>query len=149
VPLETADILPGLQTGLIEAVAMPPFFALASQVDTQARHMLDLKWAPLFGATVISKKAWDTVPAAAQAVVLDAAREAGLQMKTRNRSEAEQAVAAMRKRGLQVQPASPPLEAEWRQAAEEFYPKIRGSLVPPDLFDEVQRVLQHYRAAKK
>jgi hypothetical protein len=50
---------------------------------------------------------------------------------------------------LQVQPVSPPLEAEWRKAAEEFYPKIRGSLVPADWFDEVQRVLQQYRTAKK
>jgi TRAP-type C4-dicarboxylate transport system substrate-binding protein len=149
VPLETADILPGLQTGLIQAVALPPFFALASQVDTQARHMLDLNWAPLFGATVVSKKAWDAVPAAAQPAILEAAREAGVQMRRRNRSEAEQAVAAMRKRGLQVQPVSPPLEAEWRKAAEEFYPKIRGSLVPADWFDEVQRVLQQYRTAKK
>jgi TRAP-type C4-dicarboxylate transport system substrate-binding protein len=149
VPLETADILPGLQTGLIEAVAMPPFFALASQVDTQARHMLALKWAPLFGATVITKKAWDTVPAAAQPVLLQAAREAGDQMKVRNRTESEQAVAAMKKRGLQVLPVSLQIEVEWRQAAEEFYPKIRGNLVPADFFDEVQQVLQQYRSAKK
>ena len=31
IPLETADILPGLKTGLIDAVPAPPFFALAGQ----------------------------------------------------------------------------------------------------------------------
>ena len=149
VPLETADILPGLQTGLIEAVAMPPFFALASQVDTQARHMLALNWAPLFGATVISKKTWDTIPEATRAAMLAAAQDAGQQMKTRNRAESDQAVAAMQKRGLVLHPVAPQIEAEWRKATEEYYPKIRGNLVPADLFDEVQRLLQQYRSAPK
>lgn len=36
VPLETADIVPGLQTGLIEATPAPPVFALASQIDGRA-----------------------------------------------------------------------------------------------------------------
>ena len=32
-PLETADIVPSLQTGLIEATPAPPVFALATQID--------------------------------------------------------------------------------------------------------------------
>lgn len=42
VPIETADIVPSLQTKLIDAVPVPPFFAMASQVDTRAPHMLEL-----------------------------------------------------------------------------------------------------------
>ena len=40
VPLEVADILPSLQTGLIDCVAMPPTIALAIQLDTVAPHLL-------------------------------------------------------------------------------------------------------------
>jgi len=58
VPLETADIIPGLQTGLIDVVSMPPFYALARQVYLPAPNMLDLDWAPLIGAAVITRKAW-------------------------------------------------------------------------------------------
>lgn len=147
--LETSDILPGLQTGLIEAVAMPPFFALAAQVDTQAKHMLALNWAPIFGATVIAKKTWDAIPAATGQAMLQAARESGEQMKTKNRAEADQAVTAMQKRGLVMHAVTAPVEAEWRKATEEYYPKIRGNLVPADLFDEVQKLLQEYRSARK
>src|SRR3989454_4494682 len=46
VPLEVADILPSLQTGLIDCVAMPPTIALAIQLDTVAPHMLDMNWVP-------------------------------------------------------------------------------------------------------
>src|SRR5262245_52613508 len=47
VPLETGEMLPGLQTGLINAAPAPPIFALATQIDTRAPHMLDIRWAPL------------------------------------------------------------------------------------------------------
>ncbi len=146
VPLVTGDILPGLQTGLISAISTAPFYALAGQIYGPARHMLDLNWAPLVGATVISKKTWDAIPAATRGALEVSARSAGGQMRARGRAEADQAVEAMKKRGLQVHPVSPQIEAEWRRFAEQIYPKIRGALVPADLFDEVQRLLKEYRA---
>src|SRR5581483_8277188 len=42
VALETSDIPQGLLSGNISAVAMPPFFALAGQMDKQAKYMLEL-----------------------------------------------------------------------------------------------------------
>jgi TRAP-type C4-dicarboxylate transport system substrate-binding protein len=77
VALETADILPGLKTGLIEAVPMPPFVALAAQVDTAAPHMLELNYAPLVGACVIKKDVWDSFPEATRTEMLKAAQTAG------------------------------------------------------------------------
>ena len=40
----------------------------------------------------------------------------------------------------------PELEAQWRLASEPFYPKIKGKLVPADIWDEVQKILAEYRA---
>jgi hypothetical protein len=40
---------------------------------------------------------------------------------------------------------TPPAAAEWRTLFDSMYPKIRGTLVPNDLFDEVQRLLREYR----
>src|SRR6266542_5462303 len=59
VGLETADILPGLQTGLINVVPVPAILALSSQIDKRAPHMIDLKWAPLVGGCVVKKDIWD------------------------------------------------------------------------------------------
>ncbi|MBI2929511.1 MAG: TRAP transporter substrate-binding protein DctP [Verrucomicrobia bacterium] len=146
VPLETLDILPNLQTGLINAVPMPPFAALASQVDGPAPHMLDLNWAPLVGATVISKKTWDAIPAAAREQMTKAAHEAGRKIKADSRRESVESVEAMQKRGLKVQKVTPEIEAKWREAAEAVYPKIRGKLVPADIFDEVIKLLKESRA---
>jgi TRAP-type C4-dicarboxylate transport system substrate-binding protein len=145
VPLDTIDILPNLQTGLITAVPLPPFYALAGQVDTTAPNMLELNWGPLVGATVITRKTWDALPAEAKPVMKAAALEAGNQIKADNRREATEAVDAMKKRGLTVHPVTSAMEAEWRASAESVYPRIRGRLVPADIFDEVVRLLEKYR----
>lgn len=148
VPLETVDILPSLQTGLINAVALPPSIALAGQVDGAAPHMLDLAWAPLVGATVITKKTWDAIPLEGREALRKAATETGKLMKADGRRESVESVEAMRKRGLRVHAVTPEVEAEWRREVEAAYPKIRGVIVPGDIFDEVVKHLKAYRAAR-
>src|SRR2546425_4994690 len=82
VPLEVADILPSLQTGLIDCVCLPPAIALAIQLDSIAPHMLDMNWVPLVGAAIITKKTWDTIPPETQAVVRKTALEDGKLIKS-------------------------------------------------------------------
>jgi TRAP-type transport system periplasmic protein len=148
VPLEMVDLLPNLQTGLINAVPLPPSIALAGQVDGAAPHMLDLDWAPLIGAAVITKKTWDAMPLEGRGALRKAAAQTGKLMKADGRRESAESVEAMRKRGLKVHAVTPEVEAEWRREAEAAYPKIRGAIVPSDIFDEVVKQLQAYRAAR-
>lgn len=145
VALETADILPGLQTGLINALDTVPMYALVGQFYGACPHMLDINFAPLGGAALITKKAWDSIPPATQQELQKAATEAGGEIVKASRAESDQAVEAMQKRGLTVHRVTPEIEAEWRSWAEGVYPKIRGGLVPADEFDEVERLLQEYR----
>lgn len=149
VPLETADILPGLQTGLIDAVPAPPFFALAGQFYGPAKHMLDMNWAPLVGGLVVTRKFWDSLPVEQQAVLRAAAEKAGDEIRRQARKEMDESVAAMTKRGLQVHALTPAAAAAWQKLAESAYPRIRGTLVPADLFDEVLGLLKQYRAGNK
>lgn len=146
VPLETADIVPMLDTGLINAVPTPPVAALASLIYERAPHMLELNWAPLVGALVVRKPAWDKLPADVRAELARIAVETGKVMKQLARDESTRSVKAMQEKGLKVQPVPPELEAEWRQAAETFYPRIKGNMVPADVWDEVQQHLKDYRA---
>jgi TRAP-type C4-dicarboxylate transport system substrate-binding protein len=147
VPLETGDILPGLQTGMINTAPLPPIFALAAQVDLRAPHMLDLNWAPLVGACVVRKESWDKIPAAARDSLLSAAARTGQEIRAGSRKENAAAVVAMQKRGLTVHEPNPELVEQWRKEAEKTYPDIRGRLVPAEIFDQVQQQLREYRAA--
>ena len=145
--LEWSDALTGLQTGMIDAVPTIPYFALSMQFHTVATNMLEVNWLPLIGATLINKTTWDGLSAEVQTAMRAAALEAGRQFQARGRAEGDEAVAAMRRRGLTVIPVPPAAEAEWRTLSESFYPRIRGRMVPADMFDEVQRVLTEYRAS--
>ena len=151
VALETSGISQGLLSGTISAVPTVPIFALAAQLDSQAKHMLAINWGPLLGAAVVHKRSWDRVPAAAREAMLKVAEETGRQIKTAGRAENEASVAAMVKRGLIVHPVTPEAEAEWIAVIDKVQNQIRGRIVPADMFDEAQRLLKEYRAgaAKK
>jgi TRAP-type transport system periplasmic protein len=146
VALETTGIPQGLLSGTISAVPTVPIFALAAQLDNQTKYMLQLNWGPLVGAAVVHKKSWDRIPAQVREEMLKIAQETGKQVTAAGRAESEAAVAAMVKRsGLQVQKVSPEVEAEWRAVIDKIENKIRGEVVPADLFDESQRLIKEYR----
>lgn len=149
VPLETGDILPAIQTGMINAVPSTPYFALATQIYTTASNMLDLNWAPIVGALVITRKAWDELTPEGQNVVREAGAKAGVQLRAKARQEVDEAVEAMKKRGLTVNKPNAEQAKEWSDLADKLYPRIRGKMVPADTFGEVVGHLKAYRAGKK
>jgi TRAP-type transport system periplasmic protein len=145
VQLEWIDLLTSLQTGIVDAVPTSPMVALGGQFNVVVKHMLEVNWVPLVGALVITRKAWDKMPAAVRDSLRNAAEDAGNKIQSRSRTESEQAVQAMKKRGMQVHVATPAEEAEWRKMAEGVYPTVRGGIVPADMFDRVQQLLAQYR----
>jgi len=149
VALEVADILPGLQTGLIDAVCMPPSIALAIQLDSAAPNMLDMNWVPLVGALIINKKTWDSLAPETQAALRKSAQEAGKLIKADGRRENDESIEALRKRGLKVHTMTPDVEAEWDKTVEGAWPKIRGTVVPEDIYDTVVSELKTFRATKE
>ncbi len=147
VNLSVVDILPGLQTGLINAFDTTPLAALAFQWFALAPNMSDLKFAPLTGATVIDKRAWEKIPAALRPKILEASRAGGVRLRGEIRKLNEEAVKVMVKNGLKVTAVSPQVKAEWRKMIEDIYPRIRGPIVPADAFDAALASRDAYRAA--
>lgn len=149
VPLETGDALAAIQTGMIEVLPSTPYFALATQVYGTAQHMLALNWAPIVGALVLTQKAWAQLSPEGQQALLAAGAKAGLAMRAQARKEVDEAVAAMVKRGLTVHTPNEAQLKEWQALAEQLYPRIRGTLVPADTFDQVFTHVRAYRAGQR
>jgi TRAP-type C4-dicarboxylate transport system substrate-binding protein len=148
VPLETTDILPAIQTGMINVVPSTPYFALATQVYNSAPHMLEINWAPIVGALVVTRKAWEGMSPEVQKAVRAASDKAGAEIRTKARQEVEEAVDAMKKRGLTVNKPNAAQMKEWNDLAEKLYPRIRGTMVPAETFDEVMGHLKTFRAGQ-
>jgi len=145
VPLPSTEIATALQTGLVNALGAPPQVAVITQYYNHARNMTDLPWQLLLGATLISKATWDKIPADLQPALLQAAREDGQRLQEEIRNSGEKDVEAMRKRGLNVVAVDARAREAWRKTAEGMYPRIRGTIVPADAFDEAMRYRDEYR----
>ncbi len=148
VALETADILPGLQTGLIDSVPVTAEWALAAQIDGIATHMLDIRWVPIAAATVVTRKAWDGLDVAEQQALRQGAEQAATLIREQREKLDRGSVEAMKQRGLVVHTLTPELEAEWHQLMEPVYSKIRGRMVPDDVFDIVRDTLAKRHALR-
>ncbi len=151
VPLTPNDVLQSLQTHTIDAFPSPAIGALAFQWFGLAKNMIDLKFAPIVGATIISNDVWNGIEPGLRDVLAKEAKASGERMKAEIRTFDDQAIEEMKKRGLKVITLTDAQQREWKQLAEKFYPRIRGEVVQPADFDEVRKLVDEYRAknAKK
>jgi TRAP-type C4-dicarboxylate transport system substrate-binding protein len=141
VPLPATEMLTSLQTGLIEAIDVPPLFALLDRSFQAAPYMTDLKFAPLTAATVITLPAWERIPAQHRDALLGAARAAAASMRAElDRAEAA-AVDEMTKRGLNVVRLDAATAAEWRRDSQATYPRLGCNLEHPDVYRKVMGLL--------
>lgn len=138
------DIMTGLTTGMIEGLPTPPLAALMFQWYRQTPYMLDLGLAPIIGANVMSKKAWNAIPAADRPKLLAAAAAVEKKLQTDVPKQDAASVTAMTQRGLTVTKATGP---EWRTQLEGLAKTMRGEMVPPDIFDAALKARDEYRKA--
>jgi TRAP-type C4-dicarboxylate transport system substrate-binding protein len=149
VPLSATDILPNLQTGLINSFDTTPISALSFQWFALAPHMTNMRWAPLVGATIVTKKAWDKIPLAARPAILKAAAEAGQRFKTEIRSGEEKAIEVMKEKGhLVVHDITPEQYSQWEKLFQSVYPQIADTVVPGSIMNLAIKYRDEYRAKK-
>ena len=144
VVLSSTDLVPSLTSGMINVVAQSPLYAYTTNLYSRARNMLNMHWGFLTGATVVRKDTWEKIPEDLRQKVLEIAEDYGKKTRDDIRKQNEDAIAQMKKRGLNVvQPTS--LE-EWQKAAEEANEVVRGKVVPAGIYDEVKKLRDEYRA---
>jgi len=146
VVLSSTDVITSLQTGMITCVPNVPLYVLTARLFEKAPYMIDVPWGWLVGATVVRKDAWDKIPADLRPKLAAVARELGARVDAEVAKLNADAVAAMKKQGLNVVEVN---QADWRALAEKSWPVVRGEVVPAPFFDEVKAVRDSIRAAKK
>jgi len=148
VVLDLPDLLPALQTGMVDVVPVAPMWALTGQFYRYAPHMLKMNWVPIVGATVLSMKSWNAMRPEAREAMMVAAAEAEETLRQHRGKLDDNAIVAMQERGLSVSEPDPAAQQDWDQLVHSVWPRIRGSMVPEDTFDRVHELLARYRAAQ-
>lgn len=137
VQLASIDILSGLQTGLINAIGTNPMVALASQWFGIANHMLDMRWGLLTGGIVIDKRIWEKIDPEYHEKMLEIVAEIDKKQRKTGRYKDGESIEVMKQHGLKVHEISEEDLQYWKEYVKEWYPDIRGSYVPADIFDKV------------
>jgi len=140
VPLAATDVLTGLQSGLVDAIATTPLFSLSSQWFGIANHMLNLKWGVLSAAIVVDLRTWNKISEKNQQIILDISEETAFKHQNENRYDDQNAIDMMIEHGLNVHSPTDAEREEWDQFIREWYPTLRGTYVPEDIFDKMMEL---------
>jgi TRAP-type C4-dicarboxylate transport system substrate-binding protein len=134
VVLSSADIVPSLQTGMIDCVPNVPLYMLTTRLFEKAPNMMDTPWAYIAGATLIRKETWEKIPADVRPKLLAISNELGDKIDAEVKRLNQDAIGAMQKQGLKLVPGD---AAAWRAAMDKALPVIKGGVVPAGFYDQV------------
>jgi TRAP-type C4-dicarboxylate transport system substrate-binding protein len=138
------DVLPGLSTGQIDAFFASPLSALALQWSTHAKYVTSMIMSQASGASILSKKAFDSLTPEDQKVVMEEAANLETKLLKQIRDDNDIALKAMQKNGLQVVPTPVEVEKEMR-AKGEGVAESEGKKYPGDFQAQVRGLVDAYR----
>ncbi len=113
VPLGLADVLTGLQTGLVDVVTGPPVAAVALQWFTKVKFAIEFPVVYTYGCMVISDRAWSSLSADDKVVVGEVLTEMTKTLDRRARQDNEGARNALEKQGVVTLATSPETDRQW------------------------------------
>jgi TRAP-type C4-dicarboxylate transport system substrate-binding protein len=148
VPLGVPDVLPALSTGAIDAFFGSPLSTLALQWSTHAKYFMSMVMEQASGATLVAKKAWDTLTPGDQQIVRDEASGFEKHVLEQVRSDNTKALASMKQRGLEEVKTPPELEADLRKRGEAVA-VAAGASFSPEFQARVRKLVEDYRAQHK
>ena len=151
VALNTGDIPAQLKlsTGMIDAAPMPPYPAALLQIFRDAKYMLDIHVAPLYGGLVMTNEAWNKLSAADKQVVASTSKAAEKRLLGETAKLDADSIAAMKKGGLTVNTPDAKTAAVFRAEAERLIPTMRDVLVPGDVYDIARRERDAFRKSSR
>jgi len=146
VPVASTEVLPALQSDLVEAFLLTPLTAAAMQWFGLAKNMMELPLVPMISGIVVSQRVWESIPGELRSELLEIVDRHLLALSEETAALEQEAIQIMLANGLQIQPVSPESAAEWERVVEEGLDLITGTVVSEQMFEEVQILLEEYRS---
>jgi TRAP-type C4-dicarboxylate transport system substrate-binding protein len=146
VPLNITDVLAALQTGLVDAVAVPPLVAIALQWHNHVTHVMDLPLMYIYSVFALDPKVLSGLDEADRLIVRKHLEPLMRRIDRENRSDNEKAFEALVSGGIRkVTPSESELGA-WEIVADTAVEQMlaAGEITQPQL-DAFQRALEAAR----
>ncbi len=145
VPLSLVDVMTALQTGMINAVYVPPLGAIAMQWHAKTKYVTNIKLADSTGALLISKKEFNKIAPADRKILRDVAGEYCKKLVQTIRRDNEMAVQALKNQGLKFVEVSKEEKKNLLTVSEGVWKALSGKLYSPELLANTKKYLEESR----
>lgn len=146
IPLSIGDVLPSLQTGMIDTIATSPIVAIALQWHTQISHITDLPLTYFYAVLAIDKKAFHKLSKDDQAQVKQVMQRVFRDIDRQNRKDNIAALNALQKQGIQLSSPSDQEITEWQRRAQHAIDGVlQDGRVSLQLYKQLNTHLSAYR----
>ena len=147
IPLPIADVLAGLQTGLIDSIASPPIGAIALQWHTQVEHAVELPLLYVYGLFAMAERPFKRLNAEQQAIVTEELQAAVKSADATARADHEAAKKALTGQGIQWAQLSEADMAAWQTLADAASQRmVDTGFISPDVYADTLALLKEFRA---
>lgn len=142
------EVLPSLQTGLIDTFPTTPLACVALQWYTQIKYiiLLNMRYEP--GVVVQTLDSWNKAPEDIQRITLEASERFEPKAIASIRLTSNKSLESMVKQGIKLVTLTKEEKEVFRKMTRKVYDELAGKLYPKELLDKILKELDDYRAQK-
>lgn len=146
IPLSIGDVLAGLQTRLIDTVAVSPIVAIALQWHTQIKYITEIPLTYVYATLIVDKNSFDKISKDDQKIVMDIMNEVFERINTKNREDNLMALNVLSSQGIEIiKPEEEALNL-WHKKGEEARNIIKAKdLMSKRTIEDVSKLLTEFR----
>lgn len=142
VPLSLLNVLPSLQTGVLDGVYGSPLATMTMQWHRHLKYMTAEPLSFAVGAVVMDKRAFTSLPTELQALQLELGKKYCRQMVLKAREDNQTSVGLMVKSGIQVIRLDPSELVQFNEKSKIVASALSGKLYPPELLEQLRGLAQ-------
>ena len=147
VPLSLPNVLPSLQSGLIDACYGTPLTVLALQWFTKVKYRTSLSLTHVMGALLLSESLWRQLPAEQQTLVRETVRKFNAKAVTNMRQYENKALALLQTTAnIATATVTEEEVTRLQQVSEQVRQELIGKLYPKELLERALALRDAYRA---
>ena len=150
IPLNIGDVLAGLQTHLIDTVAISPIAAIALQWHTQIKYITDIPLTYLYATLVVDKKAFSKISRDDQNIVRSIMNKIFKRIDEQNRKDNVFAFSALVNQGIKVLTPNSEEMNVWYKKGEKARDslKVKG-ILSKEGYKQIIDLLAEFRMSKE
>ena len=145
IPNDLKDMMMALQSGMVNAIYLPPLVAASGQYFALVPNMASVKVAPIYGGIVLSNKIWKRVPENLRAKLLEAGIKISMKLNKEIKELEKNAIETMLNNGLKINKINKENSKKWHLESDKSVKYLKGRAFSKEIYDKVKEYRDEFR----